>query len=59
MRWLGLGTAGVALVVIPIAALWLANAVWLGRRQEQLGARQRMLAEAASGAVANLQPVRS
>jgi AAA family ATP:ADP antiporter len=59
LRWLGLGTAGVALVVIPIAALWLANAVWLGRRQEQLGARQRMLAESASGAVASLQPVRS
>jgi hypothetical protein len=37
LRWLGLGTAGVALVVIPIAALWLANALWLGRRQEQLG----------------------
>ena len=59
LRGLGLGTAGLALVVIPIAALWLANAVWLGRRQEQLGARQRMLAEAAPGAVARLQPVRS
>src|SRR5262249_27104369 len=59
LRGLGLGTAGLALVVIPIAALWLANAVWLGRRQEQLGARQRMLAEAASGAVARLQPMRS
>ncbi|MBO0736059.1 MAG: MFS transporter [Alphaproteobacteria bacterium] len=42
LRWLGLGTSSVALVVIPIAALWLANALWLGRRQEQLGARQEM-----------------
>jgi ATP:ADP antiporter, AAA family len=59
LRSLGVGTAGVAIVVIPIAALWFANAVWLGRRQEQLGARQRMLAESSSGAVASLQPVRS
>jgi hypothetical protein len=39
LRWLELSTTGVALVVIPIAALWLANALWLGRRQEQLGTR--------------------
>jgi AAA family ATP:ADP antiporter len=36
----GLGTAGVALVAIPIAALWLVNALWLGRRQEVLAAEQ-------------------
>jgi AAA family ATP:ADP antiporter len=36
----GLGTAGVALVAIPIAALWLVNALWLGRRQELLATAQ-------------------
>jgi ATP:ADP antiporter, AAA family len=44
LRW-----AGVALVVIPIAVLWLANALWLGRRQEQLGARQEMSPDSAPG----------
>jgi len=37
---LGLGTTGVALVAIPIAAVWLLNALWLGRRQELLAAEQ-------------------
>lgn len=45
LRGLGLGTAGVAVVVIPVAGLWLLNAVWLGRRQEVLGAAQRAAAE--------------
>jgi AAA family ATP:ADP antiporter len=31
---LGAGAAGLALVAIPIALLWLVNALWLGRRQE-------------------------
>ena len=35
-RWLGAGTADLALVAIPIAALWLLNALWLGRRQERM-----------------------
>jgi AAA family ATP:ADP antiporter len=42
LRWAGLGTAGVALVVIPIATLWLVNALWLGRRQELLAAEQKV-----------------
>ena len=40
LLWAGLGTAGVALVAIPIAAVWLLNALWLGRRQEVLAAEQ-------------------
>ena len=32
----GLGSAGVALVALPIAAGWIANALWLGRRQRLL-----------------------
>ena len=39
-RGLGLGTAELALVAIPIAALWLVNALWLGRRQELRAAQQ-------------------
>ena len=42
LRSMGLGTAGVALVVIPIAALWLLNALWLGRRQELLATEQEV-----------------
>jgi AAA family ATP:ADP antiporter len=34
MRELGAGAAGLALVAIPIALLWLGNALWLGRRQQ-------------------------
>jgi AAA family ATP:ADP antiporter len=42
LRWAGLGTAGTALVAIPIAALWLFNALWLGRRQDLLATEQRV-----------------
>jgi AAA family ATP:ADP antiporter len=30
---IGSGVATVALVAMPVALLWLANALWLGRRQ--------------------------
>ncbi|MFT4174223.1 MAG: Npt1/Npt2 family nucleotide transporter [Rhodocyclaceae bacterium] len=40
LGWLGFGTVGVALVAVPLSALWLFNAVWLGRRQDQLVRRQ-------------------
>ncbi|MBV9968032.1 MAG: MFS transporter [Alphaproteobacteria bacterium] len=33
-RWFGAGAAELALIAIPIAFLWLLNALWLGRRQE-------------------------
>jgi len=36
LRWVGLSTAATSLVVIPIAVLWLLNALWLGRRQTLL-----------------------
>lgn len=38
LMFLGLGMSGVALVAVPIAALWLMLAYWLGRRCE-MGAR--------------------
>jgi AAA family ATP:ADP antiporter len=34
----GLGIAGVALVAVPLSALWLAVSLWLGRRQARLAA---------------------
>jgi AAA family ATP:ADP antiporter len=39
LRALGLGAAQVSFAAIPLAALWLVNALWLGRRQERLAAR--------------------
>ena len=36
LRAVGLGVTQVSLAAIPLAALWLVNALWLGRRQERL-----------------------
>ena len=36
LRGAGLATAEMALVAIPLAAFWLVDALWLGRRQERL-----------------------
>ncbi len=33
---LGAGPAGVAVVALPVSAAWVANALWLGRRQRTL-----------------------
>ncbi len=35
----GLGTAGIAVVAIPLSAIWLINGLWLGRRQEAMAAK--------------------
>lgn len=40
LRGAGLATAEMALVAIPLAAFWLIDALWLGRRQERLAAAQ-------------------
>lgn len=40
LRAAGLGAAQVSFAAIPLAALWLVNALWLGRRQERLAAGQ-------------------
>lgn len=37
---LGLGMAGVSWVAVPLSALWLANSIWLGRRQERRAREQ-------------------
>jgi len=40
LRALGVGVAHISFAAIPLAALWLVNALWLGRRQERLAARE-------------------
>jgi len=40
LRAVGLGAAQVSFAAIPLAALWLINALWLGRRQERLAAER-------------------
>ncbi|MEX0807042.1 MAG: MFS transporter [Candidatus Binatia bacterium] len=35
---LGFGMTGIAVVAVPISFLWLANSLWLGRKQERLAA---------------------
>jgi AAA family ATP:ADP antiporter len=47
-RGLGLGIAELALVAIPVAGLWLANGLWLGRRQERLAMRQSLAPRSAA-----------
>ena len=46
LRELGAGAAGLALVAIPVALVWLGNALWLGRRQ-QAREEARAIAETA------------
>jgi AAA family ATP:ADP antiporter len=36
---IGWGAGALPIVALPISALWLVNALWLGRRQEELAAR--------------------
>lgn len=36
LGWLGLTLSGIAWAAVPLSAVWLLNAFWLGRRQEQL-----------------------
>jgi AAA family ATP:ADP antiporter len=36
--FLGWGGAALPIIAIPISALWLVNAIWLGRRQEDMAA---------------------
>jgi AAA family ATP:ADP antiporter len=40
LRGLGFGGSEVALCAVPLAALWLVDALWLGRRQERLAAQR-------------------
>jgi len=46
IRELGAGAAGIALAAIPLALIWLVNALWLGRRQ-RAREEEREIAETA------------
>jgi AAA family ATP:ADP antiporter len=35
-HWIGLGLQEISMLVLPLGALWLAVALWLGRRQRVL-----------------------
>jgi AAA family ATP:ADP antiporter len=50
LRAVGLGPTQVSLAVIPLAAVWLVNALWLGRRQEVMAARHAAVAGSSSEA---------
>jgi AAA family ATP:ADP antiporter len=39
---MGLGIAGVAVVAVPLSALWLLNSLWLGRRQARMASSRRI-----------------
>jgi AAA family ATP:ADP antiporter len=41
--FLGWGGSALPLISIPLSALWLINAIWLGRRQEDLALREPTL----------------
>ena len=38
---IGLGLIGISFAAVPVAALWLALALWLGRRQAVLAQQPR------------------
>ncbi len=48
LRGAGLGIAEMALVALPLAGLWLVDALWLGRRQERLAAARAELTKLAA-----------
>jgi AAA family ATP:ADP antiporter len=43
--WLGLGMTGVSMVAAPLAAIWLAISLWLGRRQAAMSREKPKPAE--------------
>ena len=48
LGWFGLSLAGIAWIAVPVSAVWLMNAFWLGRRLEQLAQAGATDAPAAS-----------
>jgi AAA family ATP:ADP antiporter len=46
IKGLGFGGVQMSIVALLLSAVWLANSLWLGRRQEEMAAEQAPLAEA-------------
>jgi AAA family ATP:ADP antiporter len=44
LTWLGLGLTGISFVAAPLAGIWLALSLWLGRRQVALARERESLA---------------
>jgi len=55
---LGLAAGATAWVAVPLSAAWLANAWWLGRRQERLASTETGARPAAEAACPSPKPVR-
>jgi ATP:ADP antiporter, AAA family len=36
IAWLGLGLSGLAFTMVPLSAVWLLLALWLGRRHHRI-----------------------
>ncbi len=36
LSWAGVGVAGISFVAVPLALLWAAVAIWLGRKQQEM-----------------------
>ena len=46
LTWLGFGTIGIAIAAGVLSAAWLANALWLGRRQDAMATKANTPSEA-------------
>ncbi|MGB4247125.1 MAG: hypothetical protein WBJ75_05335, partial [Pseudohongiellaceae bacterium] len=44
MGWLGLGVSGLAFSMVPISAIWLVLALWLGKRYRDYNSSQNSAA---------------
>ncbi len=54
---MGAGPVGVAVAALPISALWLANALWLGRRQKAMATTaMATTATTATAAAVGIEP---
>ena len=40
LSWLGVGVTGIAVAAGLLSAAWIANALWLGRRQDAMAASE-------------------
>jgi len=46
LTWLGFGTIGIAIAAGVLSVAWLANALWLGRRQDAMATKAKTPSEA-------------
>ncbi len=56
LQWFGLGLTGISFVAAPLAAIWCALSLWLGRKQRVLAQVRRDEETALLGGVAGPEP---